>query len=308
MFERWDMDEFQEQMQKIAEAAQGWNRALEPIRAEAERWAEVAKNIFQPVQDDFAASAIKAAQGLHREVEEHARQVEALYEQTRAATAEFASQMQHLAVPEWLNEVIHELSKRTHENLRALASRGWYLDPEIAAAAPTHLREAIGRGELQEVDEALMEWFRKRIDGIRGALATRHPDRAGILGKAFEAHLRGDYELSVPILLIQVDGICWDKTKLSPFTTRDKIPKIASFLKTYAADAYRQALLSPLMEVHPIGQSQDDRPAGFDGLNRHQVLHGESSSYASEVNSLKAISLLNYISWVLSRDPTGGQP
>ena len=34
-------------------------------------------------------------------------------------------------------------------------------------------------------------------------------------------------------------------------------------------------------------------------LNRHEVLHGESVDYGTEINSLKAISLLYYIASVL---------
>jgi len=39
-------------------------------------------------------------------------------------------------------------------------------------------------------------------------------------------------------------------------------------------------------------------------LYRHAVLHGESVDYGTEINSLKAISLLQYVSGVLARDAT----
>ena len=36
-----------------------------------------------------------------------------------------------------------------------------------------------------------------------------------------------------------------------------------------------------------------------DYLNRHMVLHGEDCDYGSETNSLKAISLINFVASVL---------
>jgi hypothetical protein len=56
------------------------------------------------------------------------------------------------------------------------------------------------------------------------------------------------------------------------------------------------AILSPLAETLPINASENERPRNFNGLNRHMVLHGESLDYGSKVNSLKAISLVNYVS------------
>ena len=61
------------------------------------------------------------------------------------------------------------------------------------------------------------------------------------------------------------------------------------------------SLLSPLTETLPINASEYERQEDFEGLNRHIIMHGESLDYGTEVNGLKAISLINYISQVLSR-------
>ena len=44
-----------------------------------------------------------------------------------------------------------------------------------------------------------------------------------------------------------------------------------------------------------------ERGDPFVGLNRHQVLHGESVDYDTEQNSLKAISLLTYLRWIFNK-------
>ena len=36
----------------------------------------------------------------------------------------------------------------------------------------------------------------------------------------------------------------------------------------------------------------------FNGLNRHLVLHGEDSSYGTELFSLKALAILGWVRWV----------
>ena len=71
-------------------------------------------------------------------------------------------------------------------------------------------------------------------------------------------------------------------------------------MEQIAADTYGAALLSPLAETLPIGASEYERPTGFDELNRHMVLHGESLDYGTKINSLKAISLINYVAHVLT--------
>jgi len=74
------------------------------------------------------------------------------------------------------------------------------------------------------------------------------------------------------------------------------------YVEQIASDTYRAALLEPLAQTLPIGASQNERHDGFSELNRHMVLHGESLDYGTEKNSLKAISLINYVSIVLKLD------
>ncbi|MED7789604.1 hypothetical protein [Francisella sp. 19X1-34] len=79
-------------------------------------------------------------------------------------------------------------------------------------------------------------------------------------------------------------------------------PRTAKYVEQIAADTYKAALLSPLAESTPIGASEHEREEGFNLLNRHTVLHGEFLDYGNKVNSLKAISLINYVSQALKTD------
>jgi hypothetical protein len=50
----------------------------------------------------------------------------------------------------------------------------------------------------------------------------------------------------------------------------------------------------------PLTRDTRQLPAGFDGLNRHAVLHGTDPNYGTEVNSLRAVSVLNLASYLLT--------
>ena len=49
----------------------------------------------------------------------------------------------------------------------------------------------------------------------------------------------------------------------------------------------------------PIRLSENARTLDFKHLNRHQIVHGEITDYNTEINSLKAISLLATITFNL---------
>lgn len=74
-------------------------------------------------------------------------------------------------------------------------------------------------------------------------------------------------------------------------------------LLSVASDALSAAMLSPLGEILPINASEKERNLRVQGqssatwqeLNRHLVLHGESLDYGTQVNSLKAVSLITYL-------------
>ena len=79
-------------------------------------------------------------------------------------------------------------------------------------------------------------------------------------------------------------------------------PKTAIYVDTISADTLKLALLAPLSQPLPISASQYERDESFNELNRHQVMHGEVVNYGTEINSLKSISLLNYVVQVLDDD------
>ena len=164
------------------------------------------------------------------------------------------------------------------------------------------MKKAILSGEIDELEEALVEYFENQLDIIESSLCTHFPHRSHIIASAFKAHRNGEYFLSVPVLLAQTDGICKEVVDQYFFMKKDKKPRTSIYVEQVAADTYKAALLSPLATCATIGASEHEREEGFNLLNRHMVLHGESLDYGSQINGLKTISLINYVSQALKTD------
>lgn len=187
----------------------------------------------------------------------------------------------------------------------ALGENGWYLDGELGISDLWHLEELLLAGEIVHVDLILTQHYEDRLQDIEDHLIKVLPNREKILRAALAAHRRGEFELSVPVLLAQSDGACLDLTGYH-FFMKDRAtgrPKASLHVTASARDAFSMAMLSPLANVLPINASGGDRNrriqdqglTGWRELNRHLVLHGESFDYGTQVNSLKAVSLINYL-------------
>lgn len=200
-------------------------------------------------------------------------------------------------------EAFRRLPAKTKQALLLLAEHGWYLDPKMALPALWEIAEALVEGNVLEVEDALVDYFERRLPEIEAELAAALPHRASLISMALGAHRRGEYGLAVPVLLAQSDGVCKEKFQDYFFlkAKQDHRPATARFVDGLAADTFLAALLSPLAEALPIAWSSKKRQANpaFTGLNRHTVMHGESLDYGTKANSLRALSLLQYVVHVL---------
>ncbi len=202
----------------------------------------------------------------------------------------------------YIDDYKNSLLKHLPDPLLAAATRGWSPDLEMTPTQLRKLGEAYNSESHEEIDHWLIEYYRSRLPEIESSVCGRFPNRKPILEKAFTAHSRCDFELSVPIFLIQADGICWELIKINLYSKdRNGFPKIKKYVESNEANSFRSIFLYPLTENLPINYSKKDRDQGFSELNRHQVLHGEAVDYGIELNSLKSISLLNYIVKVLDK-------
>lgn len=264
-------------VQPFIEAREMLQRSLEPILANQERWRQVVESVRLPqiVLPDLSPIS---------------KQI-----------IDFQKTIQESIGPAFLElyKGFQELPARTQEALLLLGQHGWYLDPEMSLPALWELKGALASGSVLEAEEALIKYFEDRLSAIEESISTKFPHRIHLVQSAFAAHRREEYILSIPVLLAQADGICKETVDQYLFIKQNKKPRTAIYVEQLAVDTYKAALLSPLAAALPIGASEKERPEGFAELNRHTVLHGESLDYGSRANSLKAISLVNYVAHVL---------
>lgn len=200
-----------------------------------------------------------------------------------------------------------QIPERLREPLIAMAERGWYLDDEMAIEAVMSVRTYIEE-DPSDVDEQFCIYFRERLEGIEKELISEFPSRKALIADAFRAHREERYNLSIPVLLAQADGMWQERVPRGQLFGKGGPPKAArkfdKLLRAERVTGYRTwRLLWPLLESAPLWKPQSSRPQGFSGLNRHQVLHGESVDYGTETNGLKAVSFLSYVRSLLP--PTG---
>lgn len=217
---------------------------------------------------------------------------------------DFHNQIENIVSPAFKDflQSFRLLPEHTQAALMTLGKHGWFFDLKMPLRFLWELESALNEGEIEEAELALVEYFRENLSQIENRFSRKFPHRTKIISAALNAHKRGEYELAVPVFLAQTDGICYEVIKQHLFMRENKKPRTAIYVDTIASNTFRRAILSPLSNTLPISASKYERDQDFDELNRHQILHGESLDYGTEINSLKAISLLNYVVQVLRLD------
>lgn len=216
------------------------------------------------------------------------------------ASPQFQQKMQQIAetltsFPERMEALHEEIRLITSE----LARRGWYPSNEMNLPFAYAVKEAFNTKNGENVDELMSKFVRSRIEALRSLFVEKFQSRSPAISSAINAHFAGQYFLSVPVFLIQAEGICVEEFTVKLYSTDKGYPVLAKALEQLGFDDFTAALLYPLMKPMGISQSEKYRKHYPDCLNRHEILHGIDSSYGTEINSLKALSLLEYVATIL---------
>lgn len=173
-----------------------------------------------------------------------------------------------------------------------LLEKGWffndYIRIDIVGAPP----EKIFSNEYN------VEILRNNIDEIEQLVISRFPERAIFIKRAFEHHKSGDYISSIPIMIIQIDGIFRGLTEKELFSTSKK-RRAASWLsetETTGRKGLTHFVLEPLKNEEYFGSNFEKALKFPEMVSRNRIIHGEDLHYHSALNSYKVISLLLYIS------------
>lgn len=194
-----------------------------------------------------------------------------------------------------ISQQLEKLPQRTQKAIMILANEGWFIESET----PFELLFKTEYKTIEEVENLFILHYENNLDSIEKRLVEKFPSRASILKKAFYSHRKEMYELSIPIFLIQSDGICLDLTQCHYFHRKSKLNQ---YIESNLSDTFIDEFLKPLKEKIPLSQNEKERGENFNKLNRHTILHGECTNYANKTNSLKAISFMAYLVEFLEKE------
>jgi hypothetical protein len=178
--------------------------------------------------------------------------------------------------------------------VRTLAERGWFISGEMGMSELRHLQRVVETTDAAQLDVEMAGWIEEQLVRIENTAAQRFPAREQILAAAFAAHRAKTYELSVPVLLIQVEGMCIEILGRKLFATKDGVPRTKDATEMLIDGAFSEVILLPLREAHGLTASEGNRSNWPEAPNRHEILHGISTDYATKLTSQKAVSLLEY--------------
>jgi len=188
------------------------------------------------------------------------------------------------------------LDKMPH-SLKLLANYGWFLDLETDSSFPNELGELIESNEIEKVNEYLMEYYIDNLEHIFDDLSIKYPDRKEIFKQIKIAHKEKLFFISIPTILTQIDGICYDSTTKKFFDKRKEnnyLPEVTTEL-TNISNSIVKIFLTPILNQSTIIAHEKDLHKFPIKLNRNEILHGVDKNYGTEMNSLKCISLLKYM-------------
>lgn len=199
-----------------------------------------------------------------------------------------------------LDERLKEYAEKTPEYFLLIAQYGWFIDLDSELNFASKIAYRIQNDEIEKANELLVEYYKTNIDEIFKSLIKRHPNRKEIFEEILYSFKNNNHFTLIPTVLTQVDGICFDFTKKKFFIKDNKyLPQVTSELEEVAGK-FLVLYLSPLQNQTPIMVREQDIHKFNCHLNRHEILHGINTNYGIEINSLKVISLLKYISDLLT--------
>ncbi|WP_265422867.1 hypothetical protein [Aeromonas salmonicida] len=190
------------------------------------------------------------------------------------------------AFKEWPGEIRPAIS--------SLANLGWFPSGKMGLSEIHSFRALCDSGNKSIVAAAMIEWLHEEQNQIQERASIRFPNRSKILASAFNAHSTGQYELSVPIFMAQVEGMCLEVVGTKLFSMKKGLPATRAATEKFCQMALSDALLLPFREPNGFTASEAERHQWPDTPNRHEVLHGIATDYGTRENSFKTISLLEY--------------
>lgn len=151
----------------------------------------------------------------------------------------------------------------------------------------------------------MYKFYSQNIQKIKNNLIKLHPHRKTAIESAINSHEREEeqgYFLSIPVFIAQADGILSEFFGEEYMLTERRKETIQNYInQTNCKEDYNipmSLILAPLLQAYDshflFNSKKRKNSTCFDALNRHEIMHGENSSYGNKENSMKALSFLAF--------------
>lgn len=182
---------------------------------------------------------------------------------------------------------------------QALAERGWFVLAEMPAGEFRSLKTLINGEDFEKLDETMSVWTLGLVEETEDDLCRLFPHRETILREAFRNHDEGKYASAITLLLTQADGICHETLGEVFFKIKRNtdLPTSKFLIDELGIDEFTRITLHPILIKSGINASDKQISEGEFPFSphRHPILHGTTTDYPSELNSLKIISFVGFM-------------
>jgi len=145
-------------------------------------------------------------------------------------------------------------------------------------------------------DKSYLTKFEKDLSSIK---ILRN--RLGIINSALEAHSIGNYELSIPSLLSQIEGILWDIASIKNIAYGQFIvTRNGRMIECHGA--YNLVDQTHMYDLMDWTLADFFLKAIYTKTFRHGILHGRITNYAKEEDSMKLVMLLRALSEIAKKE------
>ena len=181
--------------------------------------------------------------------------------------------------------------------LKSISGYGWYIDGGITMGYTTQLMEKAIKGETEFLDDFFIKYYRENIENLTEKLINRQDTRQRIIKEGLDCHNEKKYHASTILFLSQADGICNGQL----FRTKKEKDSLKKYLSKSKNGNFINILLGMITDESAIDVGYSKKEKFDSNLNRHAVVHGLDVNFGTEINSLKAFSLLCFVSDFVNR-------
>lgn len=199
------------------------------------------------------------------------------------------------------NQFLHLKKDRVELIINKISSFGWYIDDfsKESKLSTSKCLKFIYTNLPEKLDEYLSDYYKNKVNQIEDDLKTKYPKRSAIISEAFYAHRNKLFHSSICVFITIIDGICDDVLDAKFFKNIKDLPEIRVKLEEKKMN-FSDFLLSPIKNKGAINAWEKELNKYPIRLNRHEIIHGKDINYGNEINSLRIISMLSYIDYILT--------